>query len=99
MNPVAKELAKRQAELCRLFGSASRILIVWSLSEGELPVSVIADKVGTSLQNVSQHLSILKEHDIVTTRRDGQTIYYQLADHKGLRDCPIFNQALQPEQK
>ena len=93
MNLVVKELAERQAELCKLFGNASRILIVWSLSDGELPVSVIADEVGTSLQNISQHLALLKEHGIVTARRDAQTIYYCIADSESLHSCPILEKA------
>ena len=90
MNSIVKELAERQAKLCRLFGNTSRILIVWSLSDGELPVSVIADEVGTSLQNISQHLALLREHGIVTTRRDAQTIYYRIADGEPLHNCQIL---------
>ena len=90
MNLDLKELAEKQAELCKLFGNASRILIVWSLSGQELPVSVIADEVGTSLQNISQHLSLLKEHGVVCARRDGQTIYYRIADKEWIRNCPIL---------
>jgi len=85
-----RELAKRQAERCRLFGNASRILILWSLSNRELPVTEIADEVGTSLQNVSQHLALLKEHNIVSARRDGQTIYYSIAENEWLKECPIL---------
>ena len=90
MNPVVKELAEKQAELCRLFGNASRILILWSLFDRELPVGEIADEVGTSLQNISQHLSLLKEHGIVCARRDGQTIYYRISDDEWVRDCPVL---------
>ena len=93
MNSVVKELAERQAELCRLFGNASRILIVWHLSNRELPVSVIADEVGTSLQNISQHLALLKEHGIVVARREGQTIYYRISDDERVRDCPVLLKA------
>jgi len=93
MNPVVKRLAERQAELYRLFGNASRILIVWSLSNGELPVSVITNEVGTSLQNISQHLALLKEHGIVIARRDAQTVYYRIADNELLHNCPILVQA------
>jgi len=85
-----RELAVRQAERCKLFGNASRILIVWSLSERELPVTEIADEVGTSLQNVSQHLALLREHHIVSARRDGQTIFYSIAENEWLKDCPIL---------
>jgi DNA-binding transcriptional ArsR family regulator len=93
MNPEAKELAEKQAELCRVFGNASRILIVWSLSDRELPVSEIADEVGTSLQNISQHLAVLKVHGIVVARREGQTIYYRIAEVEWIRDCPVLMNA------
>ena len=82
MDETIKELAIRQAELCKLFGNASRILILWSIVDGERPVSEIADEVGTSLQNSSQHLSLLKEHNIVSVRRDGQIIYYRIAENE-----------------
>jgi DNA-binding transcriptional ArsR family regulator len=93
MDSVMKELAEKQAELCKLFGNASRIMILWSLSNGELPVSEIAVEVGTSLQNTSQHLSLLKEHGVVFARRDGQTIYYRISDDEWIRDCPVLLKA------
>jgi ArsR family transcriptional regulator len=89
-----REYAEKQAVLCRLFGNASRILIVWSLSERELAVTEIADEVGTSIQNISQHLSLLKEHNIVSARRDGQTIYYRIAESEWLKDCPVLTKPL-----
>jgi ArsR family transcriptional regulator len=92
-----RELAERQGERCRLFGNASRILILWSLSNRELPVTEIADEVGTSLQNVSQHLALLKEHNIVSARRDGQTIYYSIAENEWLKECPILTKPLVSE--
>jgi DNA-binding transcriptional ArsR family regulator len=93
MNPDLKELAEEHAEVCKLFGNVSRILIMWSLSDREVPVSEIADQVGTSLQNVSQHLALLKKHGIVTARRDKQTIYYRIADIEWLRECPLLVKA------
>ena len=92
-----RELAERQAERCRLYGNASRILIVLSLFDRELPVTEIADEVGTSLQNVSQHLALLKEHNIVSARRDGQTIYYSIAENEWLKECPILTKPLVSE--
>ncbi len=90
MTQALRKLAEEQAELYRVFGNASQILILWSLSERELPVSEIASEVGTSLQNISQHLALLKEHNIVSARRDGQTIYYRIAENEWLKECPIL---------
>lgn len=90
MDVAWKELAEKQAELCKLFGNSSRILILWSLLDGELTVTEIADEVGTSLQNISQHLALLKERNVVSARRNGQTIYYRIADHEWLKNCPVM---------
>ena len=97
MNLVLKDLAKQQAELCRVFGNASRILILWHLVDQEASVGEIADEVGSSLQNISQHLALLKEHDLVATRRDGQTIYYRIADNEWLKNCPVLLKALEKD--
>ena len=93
MDAEAKAQAEKQAELCRIFGNACRILILWSISTRELPVCEIAEAVGTSLQNISQHLALLKEHGIVVARREGQTIYYRIADDEWIRDCPVLTNA------
>lgn len=87
------ELADEQAAICRMFGNPRRLLILWILAKEEMSVHAIAARVGSSLQNVSQHLNMLKKSGIVTTRRDGQTIYYQIADQVYLKHCPALLQA------
>ncbi len=86
-------LAEEQATLCRVFGNPRRLLILWILMKEELPVHVIAAQAGSTLQNVSQHLKLLKRYGIVTTRRDGQAIYYQIADQDLFKHCPALLKA------
>jgi ArsR family transcriptional regulator, virulence genes transcriptional regulator len=90
MDTTTIELAQKQATLCKVVGSSRRLIILWLLSKEELSVNEIAQQVGSSVQNVSQHLSLLKKFGIVTTRRAGQTIYYQIGDHECLRKCPAL---------
>jgi DNA-binding transcriptional ArsR family regulator len=93
MNPTLLELAEKQAALCRAFGNPRRLIILWVLSKQELSVNEIAACAGSSLQNVSQHLSLLKRSGIVTSRRDGQTIYYQMAENEYFEHCPALLRA------
>jgi len=58
------------------FSNGKRIQIICELLESELPVGVIAQKVGLSQSALSQHLSRLRGLRLVNTRRDKQTIYY-----------------------
>jgi DNA-binding transcriptional ArsR family regulator len=71
-------LAEEQAKYCSVFSNARRVRILWALADKELSVGDIAKAVDSSLQNVSQHLSLMKDHDLVTSRREGQTIYYRI---------------------
>lgn len=79
--------AERQAAICSVFGNSKRVLILWALADGELSVSQIAGAVGLSLQNTSQHLRLMKERGILRSRREGQTIFYAVAEDKLLQSC------------
>ncbi len=81
--------AQNQAELCSIFGNPSRVLILWALGEHELSVGDIAAAIECSLQNTSQHLHLMKDKGILTSRRDGNTIYYRLNDDERLTDCGL----------
>ena len=50
------------------------------IMEQERPVGELADAVDLNQSAVSQHLALLRREGLLKTRRDGQTIYYQLAD-------------------
>ena len=68
-----------QAEIFQLLSNASRILIMKTLQNQEKSVGEIAEEIGATLQNTSQHLRLMKDKGFVEFRREGQTVYYQLA--------------------
>ena len=72
-----------QAEVASDFLSAmanpKRLLILKVLVEGEIAVGALANQVGLSQSALSQHLAVLREDGLVSTRREAQTIYYALA--------------------
>lgn len=76
----SQKLAERQAEVYRVFSHAKRIQIFWLLMESEMSVNDIAEAISASIQNTSQHLRLMKAAHILDTRRDGQAIYYRIAD-------------------
>lgn len=56
-----------------------RLMIMCHLLQEELNVRQIADLVELEQSPLSQHLAKLREQKLVSTRREGQSIYYQLA--------------------
>ena len=60
-----------------------RLLILCKLVEdGEATVGALAEEVGLSQSALSQHLARMREEGIVAFRRDAQTLWYRIADHR-----------------
>lgn len=68
------------AELFKVFGDSTRIRIIFVLCKGEMYVRDIAERLGMTQSAISHQLRVLKQARLVSTRRDGKTIYYSLCD-------------------
>ena len=80
-----EDSANRAAALLRLLGNERRLMILCQLAQGELTVGQIQIRVGLSQSALSQHLALLREQEIVATRREGQSIHYRISDPSALR--------------
>ena len=85
--------AQELADYCRIFSNSHRVLIVWALFERELSVGDLAEEIQATLQNTSQHLRSMKDCGFVKSRREGQTVYYKIADHPFFDDCSILRKS------
>ncbi len=57
-----------------------RLKILCVLGDQEISVQDIVDQVGTSQSNVSQHLAILRDKDILASRKDANRVFYRVGD-------------------
>jgi DNA-binding transcriptional ArsR family regulator len=71
-------------DVLKLVADATRLRILWALLHGEHSVNELAEHVGAKPANVSQHLAKLRLARLVTTRRDGNHVFY-LADNDHVR--------------
>jgi ArsR family transcriptional regulator, virulence genes transcriptional regulator len=74
------QIYQLHAEFCKTLSDANRLLIISELSRNELPVHELTDRLGLQQSNVSKHLSYMREHGLVKSRREGSSIYYSLTD-------------------
>ena len=93
-----EDLARKQSALCKVFSSTRRVLIAWVLSNEEMSVTEIAKSVGASMQSTSQHLRLMKDKGILTSRKDGQAVLYRIAENDLMQSCLIFEQSPLPEK-
>lgn len=75
-----------KAKLLKALADETRLQILEFLKDGERCVCEIVPHIGTSQSNVSQHLRILRNANIVTDRREGRSIYYSVVDER-LFEC------------
>jgi DNA-binding transcriptional ArsR family regulator len=77
---------KTYSKYFKAFSDPTRLRILKLLAAKEMSVSEIVRKVGLSQPTVSRHLSILREAEVVDSRRDGQLIFYSL-NRKSVASC------------
>lgn len=70
---------EQASKLLKLLANEKRLLILCKLSEvEESSVSDLSQHIGLSQSALSQHLAKMREQDLVTTRREAQTIFYRI---------------------
>jgi len=80
--PVAEMArhAEDAAQFLKLMANPHRLMVLCHLLEAEMSVSEINEHLPLSQSALSQHLAVLRNSGMVTTRREQQTIYYSLAN-------------------
>lgn len=74
-----RDSAGAAARLLKALANEHRLLVLCHLLEGERSVGELNAELDLSQSALSQHLAVLREDGLVTTRRESQTIYYRVA--------------------
>ncbi|MGE5132422.1 MAG: ArsR/SmtB family transcription factor [Gemmatimonadota bacterium] len=78
----AGEIYELHARVCKAIADGKRLLIINELRDGARTVGELVSALGIPQANASQHLAILRDRGIVSTRRSGSNIYYSLTSEK-----------------
>lgn len=98
MNTHGLELEAMQsgaAEACRLMkvlSNPDRLMLLCQLSQGEKRVGELEELLGIVQPTLSQQLTVLRDEGLVSTRRDGKAIYYQLSSPQALAVMQVLHQ-------
>ncbi len=83
-----------QAELCKSLSDPKRLQIIQELRGGEKAVSELAGILGLKQSNTSQHLAVLRRIGVITPRKEGNAVYYRLADVKIAEACDLVHEVI-----
>ncbi len=91
------ELFEIHASFCGIFSSSVRLKIMWELGEEEKTVTDLANSIGLSITNISQHLRIMKDKGAVKARKDGRTVYCRISNPKFYQGASFIREGLKEE--
>lgn len=79
------------AELCKVLTDPKRLALLDALRDGERSVGELAESIGATLANTSQHLAIMRAAGLVEGRRGGTTVHYRIAEPAITAACDIIH--------
>ena len=92
--------AGQACKLMKVLANPDRLMILCQLSKGELRVGEIEEQLGIVQPTLSQQLTVLRDEALVSTRRDGKNIYYQLDSPQALAVIKtLYKQFCQPSME
>ena len=75
-----EQLRRFKADVFQALAHPTRIRIIECLRDGDLSVGAILDRIGVEPANGSQHLALLRAKQLVSTRKEGNQVFYSLRD-------------------
>lgn len=99
-DPAAMRSAAAQAcALLKVLASPDRLVLLCQLTEGLLCVGELETLLGIQQSTLSQQLSVLRDEQLVSTRREGEQIYYNIASAEAMAGLQLLYQLYCPQPK
>ena len=89
-----RQIYKLHASICHTLANPKRLEIIDKLRTHELSVTQLAAALEISQANLSQHLALMRQRGIVTTRREELNVFYKLGNPKIVKACDLMRQVL-----
>jgi ArsR family transcriptional regulator len=77
---MRQQLSEFKADFFKALAHPLRISILDALRDGELTVNEISQRFDVEQANASQQLAVLRNRNIVVTRKEGANVYYSVSD-------------------
>ncbi|WP_070966769.1 ArsR/SmtB family transcription factor [Vibrio sonorensis] len=79
---VMRSNAIEAAEVLKIMAHPERLMVLCKLTQGEVGVAELADQSDLSQSAFSQHLSVLRKHNLISARKESQQVFYTLQDKR-----------------
>ena len=94
MDATDESFYEIKARIIAVLANPKRLEIIDLLNRGERTVSDLATSLGIAQAATSQHLAVMRKAGVVETRKDGNFVFYRLADPKIADACGVMSRAV-----
>ena len=94
MEPIDESFYEIKARIIAVLANPKRLEIIDLLGRQERTVSELASALDIAQAATSQHLAVMRKAGVVETRKDGNYVYYRLADPKIAAACGVMSKAV-----
>jgi ArsR family transcriptional regulator len=88
------QLYAYHAEMCKVLSHPKRLELIDTLRDKEMGASELGDRLGLTPANLSQHLTMMRERHILVSRKEGNVVYYRIANHRLLEAFDLLREIL-----
>lgn len=94
MKDVEDQIYTYHAEMCQVFSHPKRLALINVLRNREMSVGELSRELGLALGNLSQHLSMMRERHILVSRKEGNVVFYRIANPRLLEAFDLLREIL-----
>ena len=91
---LSRTLYERHAEMCKVFSNPTRLMILNVLRETEFTVAAIGEKLRIAPGTVSPHLLMMKRQRVLSSRKEGNQVFYRLVNPRMLKAFDLIRDVL-----
>ena len=82
------------AEMCKVFSHPKRLELINTLRDEEMSVGELGERLGMAKANLSQHLAMMRERHVLVSRKEGNVVYYRIANRRLLEAFDLLRDIL-----
>ena len=91
---MEEQIYHYHAEMCKVLSHPKRLELIGMLRDEEMKAGELSQRLGLTPSNLSQHLAIMRERRILASRKEGNEVYYRIANPKLLQAFDILREIL-----
>ena len=91
---MEEQIYSYHAEMCKVFSHPKRLEVINLLRDKEMSAGEIGIRLEMTPANLSQHLSMMKERHILVSKKEGNVVYYRIANPRLLEAFDLLRKIM-----